>query len=178
MYSTVFQNYSSGVLAIPFPLSGIPDLEILCLVFNCPDDAGQLDAPLYLHDLLKTIDAESTQIKSLTMDFNIVLKSISTDENGLPMAVDDTPLLLSHGIWDAIGTLFSGLTKKCCTRFRITLFCSEPEAPGNRQRDVSHIDAATALSETLSDWAEEHIVPDSLSVGRSGVIFTLAVQFL
>ncbi|KJA22356.1 hypothetical protein HYPSUDRAFT_67062 [Hypholoma sublateritium FD-334 SS-4] len=172
----LLRNYSSIVSTIPCPLSDIPNLEMLHVEFDCLDDSDERNSSLYLHDLLNTIDTETTRIKSLTIQFNLVLKPISTDERGqVHLSFLVLPLLLSHGPWADIGRSFLALANKSCTQFRMTISYSNPDESDNYEYDGGSLtDATDTVSDMIDEWAQEFLIPDGLV--RHGQTLVIAIQ--
>lgn len=164
MLSTAISDYTENAApAIPCKLSDIPNLATLNLAFYCVDNLDQLDAPIYLHDILQTIDTETTRIKQLSIQFNIALESIFTDEDGIiHLNFTDLPLLFSDGPWTDIGRILSDLSHKGCNQFKMTIACSGPDASAVYKHIVSPTTEGSTLCSVIVRWLDESIVHDAV----------------
>lgn len=122
-----------------------------------------MDAPLYLHDILQTINTETTRIKQLEMQFNIVSQPTFTDDDGLShLNLADPPLIFSHGLWTDIGRMFSDLSYSGCTEFAMSIYCHGPEASAVYKHIVSPTAEGSTLCAVIFRWLDKFLVPDAV----------------
>ncbi|KJA19429.1 hypothetical protein HYPSUDRAFT_69297 [Hypholoma sublateritium FD-334 SS-4] len=162
IFGTITDSPENAAPLLPCNLSNIPNLATLILGFNCVD-SDQMNAPLYLHDILQTVDTGTTRIKLFSIQFNILLELTFTDEDGLiHLNFTDLPLLFSHGSWTDIGRVLSDLSYKGCTQFNVTICCVLPEATAAYKHIVSPSAEGRTLCAVIFRWLDESIVPEGL----------------
>lgn len=129
----------------------------------CLGDSDQINASHYLNDILKTIDTETTRIELIEMQFAIVLEPTLTDEDGLiHLNFNDLPLIFSPGSWSDIGRVFSALSHKGGTQFRMIILCDGPDPSRQYKHIISPASEAKTLCGVIFQWMKDSIVPDGV----------------
>ena len=136
------------------------NLIILTLSFDCLEDDEQMDALLYLRDILQDVTSQTTRITGINMRFRIMLEPSFTDHEGLVhLNWAELHPLFTHAVWTDIARALADLSHKSLKEFWIILFFTAQELEsGSYRHEVGPINENTLVGDVIGPWLRDSLI--------------------
>ncbi len=133
-----------------YDLHLVPRLRCLTLFGPCHTDEHMAYTPYYMFSLLRTIDAQKSNIQKLTFHFEIETDGYGNEVN--PMETIELPMVFKQPVWAGIKAVLAQLIAhhdEIYIQLTVTVLVTEG--------DKISPDVSETLSGVVEDWACENL---------------------
>lgn len=159
----LFVNISPLSIALEYPmprnaiynLAYIPRLRSLELLCPCSTDDHQIHTPVYMRDVLQTIDVQRSEIREIVFSFEIRLGEYGNEVD--PVGITVLPLAFEQAAWVDIKAMLTRLATHSALSIllAVTILFVTTESD-----DVSPAVELTLFG-VLDQWARQNLTDDT-----------------